>query len=229
MKILCFIVALALVLIGFLNIPPSSPGPPDDRDCVPRYLQDITVHVISPGGYSTGIVTGSKKNTYVWTAAHCVRGQLFVGIQKTDKSNLILARIVATNENDDLAVLLLEEPGFFERFAVFANMPPELGETVWHSGNMLGKFSKSITKGTISHTNREWMGQTYYQTTAAIHKGSSGGGVFKQNGRCVGLVSKKIATGISLFTPINKVRLWAIQNNIPFKQTRKIVKLPRNP
>jgi S1-C subfamily serine protease len=73
------------------------------------------------------------------------------------------------------------------------------------------------------------MGQTYYQTTAAIHKGSSGGGVFSQDGRCVGIVSKKIDTGISLFTPINKVRLWAIQNDIPFKQTREIVKLSRKP
>ena len=73
------------------------------------------------------------------------------------------------------------------------------------------------------------MGQTYYQTTANIHKGSSGGGVFKQNGRCVGLVSKKIATGISLFTPINKVRLWAVQNDIPFKQTRQIDNLPDQP
>jgi hypothetical protein len=72
------------------------------------------------------------------------------------------------------------------------------------------------------------------QTSLIVYKGSSGGGAYTSDGKCVGVLVEMAAPNINFMVPIRKIQEWvkkehvewAIDPNIPFPTDKELRKLP---
>lgn len=97
------------------------------------------------------------------------------------------ASLVYKNEQRDLC--LLEVPNAnFEPVQIRPSSQVEIGEVVYAIGNPRGT-EKTLSKGIISNKHKV-LGGIWLQTDAAIYYGSSGGGLFDEDGRLVGITAK---------------------------------------
>ena len=125
----------------------------------------------------------------------------------------------------DLALLRVRKTGFLKTSCVFAEsgLVP-LGEDLVHVGSLLGQMgANSMTKGIMSQHGR-LIGKTVYdQTTVTAFPGSSGGGVFTESGRYVGMLVRGAGEGFNLIVPARRLRdwassagvLWAVNPDVP--------------
>jgi len=118
----------------------------------------------------------------------------------------------------DLALLRLRKPDFINTSAVFCyeDFVP-LGTPLYHVGSLLGQVgSNSMTSGILSQHGRLISGskKVFDQTTVAAFPGSSGGGVFLQDGRYIGMVVRGAGETFNLIVPIRRMREWARQAKI---------------
>ncbi len=104
---------------------------------------------------------------------------------------------------------LIEVPG--EKFKPVQVRPSKevaIGENVYAVGNP-GGLNKTISKGIISNKYSTSDGFTVLQTDAAISGGSSGGGLFDNNGNLIGITSSGIpsAENIGFVIPTEMIEL----------------------
>lgn len=83
------------------------------------------------------------------------------------------------------------------------------GQKVFTIGVPLG-LEGSFSEGVISHPKRKWGGREFIQFTAPISPGSSGGGLFGENGEVIGITTSSLkepmensAQLLNLAVPIN--------------------------
>lgn len=169
---------------GRVNYPEVVPG-----------IQNIygaSVSILSTQGDERVIGSGtilSKKVGWVLTAAHVVKSHKEEN--KTvdvliDKKKIINMYIVKFDEDHDLA--LLETKSISHHSAVeLESKLGKVGQKVWVIGSPLGE-KKTVTVGVISNRIRDGK-RFYYRTNAELFFGNSGGGMFSEDGKLLGVVS----------------------------------------
>ena len=213
-------------------------------------LQNISVKVVVSRGSGSGVLfcreVAGEWRTFVWTAGHVVRR-----LQKVDGTfrsatikferrycGTILkkwereAKVVAYSNQytgEDLA--LLEISGKYNSSSAdFSENEIELvGTEVIHVGSSVG-FYNSMSLGIVSQTDREYRGKMYDQTSTMAYPGSSGGGMYTTDGKCIGLVTLAVGPGLNFYVPVRRMRAWAKKEGIEWAMDASVpVPLSRTP
>ena len=148
-------------------------------------------------GAGSGVII--SHDGYIITNAHVVEGAGDILVRMQDGTEHEAA-IIGADVQSDLAVLKIEAAGLVA--ARFADSDAiEVGQLAIAIGNPLGELGGTVTSGIISAKGRELNIQgetmTLLQTSAAVNRGNSGGGLFDRHGGLVGVVNAKSAgTGI---------------------------------
>lgn len=163
-------------------------------------------------GAGSGVILSS--DGYILTCAHVVDDADTVTVTTSDGTEYD-AEAVGSDTADDIAVLKIDATGLTA--AVIGDSDAaSVGETVYADGNPGGTLSGTITEGIVSALNREITVETdsgeaitlnVIQTSAAVSPGSSGGGLFNDQGELIGIVNAKSSDtsdeGLGFAIPIN--------------------------
>lgn len=125
---------------------------------------------------------------YIVTNRHVVAGGYSITVVLNDE-RAYKARVLATNERPDLALLKIEAGHKLPTVAFGDSDALRVGEPVVAIGNPLG-LSSSVSVGVVSALNRNLnstMIDDFVQTDAAINEGNSGGPLFNLKGQVVGV------------------------------------------
>ncbi len=201
-------VALAVALFGATLLwaqPPA--GAQTVREVFEQVAPSVVVirargHDVSAGGQSRFSETGSgvliSREGWVMTAAHVVHTMDEIAVQFLG-GDTVAARVVASEPAADLSLLQLERvpPGATVAAMADSNTV-HVGDPVVIVGAPYG-LAYSVSAGYIS---ARWPPNTVYktmplaeffQTTATINTGNSGGPMFAMNGAVIGIVSHNIS------------------------------------
>lgn len=157
----------------------------------------VTVTTQGPGARAgttqTGLGSGVVINAEgaVLTALHVVEGAGQVRVTFADGTTAA-ARVVAAQQDNDIAVLAVDRLPEVVVPAVMAG-PPPVGNTVFAVGNPLG-LQRSLTAGVVSATDRGVTTERgsltgLIQFDAAVNPGNSGGPLLNRVGQVVGIVT----------------------------------------
>ena len=122
------------------------------------------------------------------------------------------ATIVGVEEDNDLAVLYVESEGITSCVSFGDVDEMAVGQTVYTVGNPLGELSYTMTGGIVSALNRtitteENITVNMFQIDAAVNSGNSGGPVYDEYGRVIGVVTAKYSStgveGIGFAIPVD--------------------------
>ncbi len=159
-------------------------------------------HEVATSGQTRFSETGSgvliSSDGKVMTAAHVVHAMDEISVEFLG-GETVKARVVASEPAADLSLLQLERVPAGAKSSPLANSDPiQVGDPVIIVGAPYG-LSYSLSAGLIS---ARWKPNTVYktmplaeffQTTATINTGNSGGPMFAMNGEVVGIVSHNIS------------------------------------
>ncbi len=204
-----------------------------DLKMIPPYkhLQDISVRVDVGLGRGTGVLVtrqvGNVTRTFVWTAGHvaaCLERKdgtfknaiiyheervdgLYVDVREVE------ARIIAYSADEDLALLEILEDNYVPlNTSVRFNLKeiPLVGTELVHVGCVLGLYD-SVSLGIMSQTDRDLLktGKMFDQTSVMGYPGSSGGGVYLLDGKCIGLLTRGAGPGLNFIVPVRRMMEWA--------------------
>jgi S1-C subfamily serine protease len=146
---------------------------------------------------ASGVVIDGKR---ILTNAHVVLYATQVQIQANAAGDKVPATVIAVAPGIDLAVLQLDDAGFFDTHPAIkrASELPRIKDTVLAYGFPTGGTSLSITKGIVSRI--EFVPYNYpvsglrIQVDAAINPGNSGGPAIAGD-KMIGLAFSKLAGG----------------------------------
>ncbi|MBD1383558.1 S1C family serine protease [Metabacillus arenae] len=169
-------------------------------------------------GTGTGVIFKKSGNeAFIVTNNHVIEGsqQIEVTLSNGEK---VKAEIVGADALTDMAVLKISAENVTTVASFGDSSELRAGENVIAIGNPLGlEFSRTVTEGIISGTNREITIQTsegewalsVLQTDAAINPGNSGGPLINMSGEVIGINSLKISQdgveGLGFSIPSNDV------------------------
>jgi S1-C subfamily serine protease len=174
----------------------------------PNYREPWAAGTIS-GGVGTGLIIDGQR---ILTNAHVVSNARFLTVQKEDDPRKYTAKVQFIGHDCDLAVLKVNEPGFFkDTVPLELGGIPEIESTVSAYGYPVGGDRLSVTQGIVSRIDF----QTYthsgvdshlaIQISAAINPGNSGGPVM-QHGKVVGVAfqgySGDVAQNVGYMIPV---------------------------
>ena len=162
-----------------------------------------------------------------------VEGGRRVGEIKMDAS---IIKYSDADDGHDLALLMVRAKDYGKDTASFYLKEGEdsiipIGTRLYHVGSLLGqKGSNSMTTGIVSQVGRTLGKVEFDQTTVTAFPGSSGGGVFLQNGNYVGMLVRGAGENFNLIVPIRRIQEWAKENNLewaldPAKKAPSISKI----
>ena len=164
------------------------------RELVAELGPSIVV-VKTPSGLGTGwFVNGDG---YLITNNHVIARERSITVtmfhkdaQRFGKKVYKKVRIIALNDDIDLALLKIEEPIEVEYPQLYLGESSvlQVGDKAFAVGNPLG-LERSTSEGIISKVARSMSGRLYIQTTAPIAPGNSGGPLFNERGEVIGVVN----------------------------------------
>ena len=125
-------------------------------------------------------------------------------------------------DGEDLALLLIRKIGFVDQNTEFflEDRNVEIGEPLLHVGSLLGQAgANSMTNGIMSQVGRvlnigSGDGTVFDQTTVTAFPGSSGGGVFMNDGRYVGMLVRGAGETFNFIVPVRRMIRWAKKRDI---------------
>ena len=174
-----------------------------------RTRQDASDPQVKHTEYASGVVLHPAG--FILTNAHLLRhsGDLAVGF---DGGREYPARVVAVDEQHDLAILKIEAERRVKPIALGRSQGLMVGERVVTMGNPFG-MGMTVAEGIVSAIGRSTKSEyTFYpnmvQTDATTNPGSSGGPLLNVSGEMVGLnTTKKLqADNIAFAIPVDRVR-----------------------
>jgi len=180
---------LVLPFLAFV----SSAAPPRTAESLYQRLSPsvVTIKVLSRDG--TPISQGSgviiSKDGEILTNYHVVAGGVFFDVQlsTSHSEEPISARPSRCAPELDLASLRVASPPNGFRPARVSEAIPTVGTRVFAIGSPLA-LEGTFTDGIVSQVRAE-QGASLIQTTAVIAPGSSGGGLFSEDGALIGITA----------------------------------------
>ncbi|MGB4205132.1 MAG: serine protease [Bacteroidales bacterium] len=133
---------------------------------------------------------------YIATCQHVIADAKHIKVKGVNGNfeTLIDARVVATDEDNDLAILKIDSPSLSQIPYTFANQPSDVGESIFVLGypetQHLGEELK-LTTGVISSSSGYRGDITKYQVSAQALPGNSGCPLFDNDGRIIGVINAK--------------------------------------
>ena len=169
-------------------------------------------------GTGSGVIWKKENGkAYIITNNHVIEGASKVEISLYDGKKTT-AKVVGADALTDLAVLTIDASYASATLPFGDSNSIRPGDTAIAIGNPLGlDFSRSVTQGIISATNRSVSVDTsdgawelnVIQTDAAINAGNSGGALINTSGEVIGINSMKISEsgveGLGFAIPSNDV------------------------
>lgn len=144
------------------------------------------------------------------------------------------------DEGEDLALLVVRKRGFVDTDTKFYldDKPVAIGTNLFHVGSLLGQSgANSMTNGIMSQVGRvlnlgSGDGTVFDQTTVTAFPGSSGGGVFKTDGKYVGMLVRGAGETFNLIVPVRRMKKWAKARSIewaldPSKKTPSLEEIKK--
>lgn len=132
----------------------------------------------------------------------------------------MFARVIRysnAKDGEDLALLELRYRDFIKTSVNFylEDDIPAVGSDLLHVGSLLGQMgSNSLTSGKLSQHGRMRNNKEYDQTTVTAFPGSSGGGVYLEDGLYIGMLTKASGETFNLIIPIRRIRKWAARADV---------------
>ena len=135
------------------------------------------------------------------------------------KMSAVVLKYSDADDGEDLALLMVRAKDYGKASAKFYLDKEEkivpIGTPLFHVGSLLGQFgSNSMTSGIVSQVGRIRNKVEYDQTTVTAFPGSSGGGVYLQDGRYVGMIVRGAGEGFNLMVPVRRMMRWAKEHEI---------------
>jgi S1-C subfamily serine protease len=129
----------------------------------------------------------------------------------------IEAKVIAYSDPDDgedLALLEVLQDNFrpttvSAKFDLTGSIQ-QIGTKLIHVGCTLGTYD-SVSLGIISQTDRDLLktGKMFEQTTVMGYPGSSGGGVYLEDGKYIGMLTQGAGPGLNFIIPMRRIIPWA--------------------
>ena len=162
-----------------------------------------------------------SEDGYIVTNYHVIDGASSIKVTLNNGESYD-ATLIGGEELNDVAVLKVNGVTGLKPVVLGDSDSLVVGETVSTIGNALGSYSFSQTSGTVSATGRsvtmsDGTVMNMIQTDCTINNGNSGGPLFDQYGRVVGITSAKLSNngstssseatieGMGFAIPINDV------------------------
>jgi serine protease Do len=196
-----------LLMVGLVAWPSSGVEAQTPGEVFRKVAPSVVVirakgHEVATSGQTRFSETGSgvliSSDGKVMTAAHVVNAMDEISVEFLG-GETVKARVVASEPAADLSLLQLERVPAGAKTSPLANSDPiQVGDPVIIVGAPYG-LSYSLSDGLIS---ARWKPNTVYktmplaeffQTTATINTGNSGGPMFAMNGEVIGIVSHNIS------------------------------------
>lgn len=144
-----------------------------------------------------------------------------------------LAEVVRYSAEQDFALLRLRKKDLVKSTVTFyleekdgKPVIPPLRTKLLHVGSLLGQLgSNSMTEGIMSQHGRLINKVVFDQTTVTAFPGSSGGGVYLEDGRLVGLVLRGAGETFNLIGPVRRLHEWSKAAQVDWAVDPK-VKMP---
>lgn len=153
-----------------------------------KEIKDYVYKVITSSG--SGSAFNVKGHPYIVTNWHVVQGHQKVAIERPDKSRY-LGDVVMVNPHKDIALISVSELSQQDSpIELDENLVVENGQTV-HIGGYPYGMPFTVTKGIISSAEQLLDGQTFVQTDAAVNSGNSGGVMFNEESKLIGVIASK--------------------------------------
>lgn len=135
------------------------------------------------------------------------------------KMNATVVKYSDADDGEDLALLMVRARDYGKGNTIFYLDKEDpiipIGTQLFHVGSLLGQMgSNSMTSGIISQVGRIFGKVEFDQTTVTAFPGSSGGGVFLQDGRYVGMIVRGAGEGFNLMVPVRRMSKWAKKHDI---------------
>jgi len=175
---------------------------------------------IEPFSTGSGILSQGYGQVYVWTAAHVVaEAETDNGFLPVEVSFMtgetVSGEVLEVDYGEDIALLVIPNRTY-PHTAVWTTNGISVGDAVWHAGCPLGEVGRNtVTSGVVSYVGRQFLDTTWDQVSSPVHGGSSGGGIFDAQGRCIGIVSRASQSGtFVLIVPSWRVQRFAQAHGI---------------
>ncbi len=180
------------------GLPESTP-----TELAKRFGEGV-IMVSTPSGLGSGFIV--SPDGFAVTNAHVIQGETKIKATvyeqgKREFRRLLIedVEIVAVNNHTDLALIKMKHPEGRPFPSVFVQGVEELavGQDVFAIGSPLG-LERTLSRGVIATTQRNFEGLTYIQTTAEINPGNSGGPLFNLKGEVIGVTNMGVPGGEGL-------------------------------
>ena len=159
-------------------------------------------------GAGSGVII--KDNGYIITNNHVIEDAAEIVVTLSNKKEYD-AKIVGTDPENDIAIIKINAKDL--PAAVYGDSSQlEVGDLAVVIGNPLGELGGTVTAGIISCLDREVIidntTMTLLQTDASVNPGNSGGGMFDQYGKLIGIIVAKSSgsdvEGLGFAIPVSK-------------------------
>ena len=189
----------------------------DDLDGIDRAAKSIFyVEALDREGNMLRRATGfvAFDEHLLVTNQHVIQGAFSLKVEGEDGSRYFLDQVVVSDKTRDIAILLFPEGEKYEALEMDAEKELKRGQSVVAIGNPIG-FRGTVSYGNISAFPRMegYGGLKCIQFTAPMSHGSSGGCLFDDAGKLIGVSSGvgvseyngEVGENISLAVPISVV------------------------
>ncbi len=189
---------------GFFSVADDLPESTPNE--LSKKIGEAVILVSTPSGLGSGFII--HPDGYAITNAHVIQGEQQLKATLFEQGEREFRRVVlddveilAVNNHTDLALIKIKRPENDPRpfkFVYVQGMESlESGQEVFAIGNPLG-LERSLSKGVVATTNRNFEGLTFIQTTTQINPGNSGGPLFNLQGEVIGVTNMGIPAGEGL-------------------------------
>ena len=197
------------------KLPIPSSGNPVGGEVLFEHTVGSIVLIRCGDSSGTGICVGDA--TTILTNQHVIRsgGAVFVTPfamvnAKTEKLSVHPAQVLYASQQQDLAILHIDQPPPTLLPLPVAAEDAHVGQRIFCIGNPgLGQkvLEQTMSEGIISATGRNIRDQDFLQHTAAVNPGNSGGPLLNERGEVVGVITLQAALeNVSFAIPASRVR-----------------------